>query len=1110
MNTTHPLGHRRGRPARHWHAGALGFLAGLLALPVGAAIRLPDEPLTTASRVAPNILFILDDSGSMGDWRMYNPQVGLSTTYGQYAYPRNTLWYNPFNTYQPWLKADGGRLTGGTSYNAAFMHHDDPSLPIDLGNTRSCNRSNDNGTNREVCGGVQTFYVPKDPDESTPAYLGSQANYYRYQIMGDGKIYRSEWLGRSGSSPAYNNGPDRVAGGCTTTGTTVTWRDCRRMTPTGRSEDAELRNFATWFSYYRTRMKAAKAGASEAFGSLDGKVRVGFWTLYATDRQGRTGMNIPVADGNDGRFVDVEGNGPKARSDWYARLQSTQNYSSTPLRSVLNRAGTYFSNQTASGPYGPEAGANQYSCRQNFTILSTDGAWNDGSQGVGDADGSNGPVITGPGNKSYQYIAKAPYRDGYSDTLADVAMHYWKRDLRPDLENNVPSSQADPAFWQHMVTFGISIGLKGEKGWGGVGEVPANASWENPNNDARKIDDLLHASLNGRGAFFSAADPAEFTAGLKTALASISERSSSFSNVASNSVSLDTGTQLFSASYVSGSWTGNLQSRGATAATTWSASLPAWDTRRIFTSSAATPGQAGTSGVVFPTSQQVAALTRGGGSSNYEVSGADNAAYLRGSAAREERNGVANLRNRTSMLGDIVNSSPAYVPETNTVYVGANDGMLHAFNAGNGKELFAYVPSILNWNNLSSLSRGDYAHRYFVDGPVVVSRRNVTPGKNILVGALGRGGKGLYALDVTNPGSVGAGGPFKWERNTGNFMGQVLGKPVLAKVQGGNAAVVLGNGVNSTSGRAALIVLNLETGAVIREIDTGAGSPELPNGLSAPVGVYGTDGQTLAYVYAGDLQGNVWKFDVSAASPGSWSATRLFTAVGPNNEVQPISGGLAVARHPTTGKRWVLFGTGRYLTVEDADPSNAGVQSMYGFIDEGRVVANTDLVQRDFDVTEASVDGVPVRSFQSKAALPTGKKGWRVDLPGHGERIVQDAQMVANILITASAMPISTACEAGGTGYVNAIDAFTGTSPDTSFFNIGDGKVSGGGSNPIGSVNLGSGMPTVPSLLDGAMVVDGSNAPSYALCGDEVCGDGTAKTRGAAWVRVSWRQIIGD
>src|SRR5690606_26758336 len=281
---------------------------------------------------------------------------------------------------------------------------------------------------------------------------------------------------------------------------------------------------------------------------------------------------------------------------------------------------------------------------------------------------------------------------------------------------------------------------------------------------------------------------------------------------------------------------------------------------------------------------------------------------------------------------------------------------------------------------------------------------------------LGKGGKGLFALDVTTPTSFGEGNDVLWEaRDTPNGnMGLVQGRPILAKLNVGGAnkdVVVLGNGVNSTSGRAALVVLDLADGGVVGEIVVGPTGAD--NGLSAPVGVLGPDGRTLAYVYAGDMQGNVWKFDLSGDVAANWSATQLFTAVDEDGLAQPISGGVTVAIHPLTNQRWVFFGTGRFMTTGDV--ASTAVQSLYGFIDEDEAVARTDLTRRTVQVT-GTVEGSPVRGFESRTPLPAGSKGWYIDLPGRGERIIQDAQVVSTFLITASIIPSGDACESGEIG----------------------------------------------------------------------------------------------
>lgn len=1197
---------------RSWLAVPAACLVTLLALPVNAGITIPDEPLTTGNRVAPNILFILDDSGSMS-WRNMNNRsiasitgsggfsdapdqdgIGTGTGYSsentsdaamyEQNYVTNTLYYNPGVTYQAWMGANGNRLAGGTSYTSVYSSNDYASND---GNGSA-------GGTKDLTKNPQTYYVPKDSTKTTNSYLSKVDNYYRYRIVSGGAdVIRGEYgqvvassaaapgfpvsgvskskgqwqyfsvavpsdgtklsvttsggsgdmdlFVRQGSNPtasqfacrSQNNGNSE---GCyiNTVGASTYyigmyaysnfsnvnlsvmiettnscdglgngswgWINCTSATPTGRTIAEEKANFATWYSFHRTRIKAAKAGAAEAFRPLGNKVRVGFRSLH---QNGSTNYDIPVEDGNDGRFIDSVTPATSSRTTWYRRLFAASASNGTPLRSVLEQAGQYFSGTDKSGPYGPESGSAQYSCRQNFTILTTDGYWNGAGSSVGDADGTNGSVITRPKGASYQYTPTAPYKDGYSNTLADVAMYYWKTDLRT-LTNNVPTTDADPAFWQHMVTFGISIGLKTTLGWASVNDVPSNPTWPQPGPDyAANIDDLLHAAVNGHGSFVAASSPSEFTSGLSKALAAIAQRTSSFSNVATNAASIKTGGKVFNASYVSGLWTGavkawKLDANNEPSTMAWSASVPSASSRNVFTFSA--------SGTTFPTTAQITALDRSNvGVVDYEVSGADNAAYIKGDASKEERNGGI-LRNRaTTVLGDIVNSSPAYVNDTNTLYVGANDGMLHAFDVEDGKELFAYVPGLISISDLGQLSRGDYTHKWFVDGPVVVTNRKLTPNKNYLVGATGRGGKGLFGLDVTNPAGFSAGN-VSWELGgSDDDMGMVLGRPILARVSGGSVAAIVGNGINSTNNKAVLYVVNAATGSVIRKFNTGAGDVTNPNGLSAPTGILGPDGKTLAYAYAGDRLGNVWKFDMTNASPSAWTVTKMFTAKKDGSgAAQPITGAVTVATDPMTYKRWVFFGTGSFITTTEADDKTVDAQSMYGIMDTGAEVTYAKLKKRGFSNTNATQDGYPVRSFDAKDDLPAGSEGWYINLPGKGERIVQDAQVVSNILITASMIPEGDACEASGSGYINALDAFTGTSAGSSFFDLnkdGNNKDTNIGGVPVGSVNFGVGMPTLPIILDGKLVVGGTNA------GEKPGSGGTVKK---VWSRVSWREIRND
>lgn len=1222
----------------------LGFVLSLLAGPVNATITLPNDPLTTGGRVAPNILFLLDDSGSMAfDYMPDNVPSTTAPNVASKAYTRNTLSYNPATTYQPWVQADGSLMTGGTSYAAAYGSFNlVGGTTINLGSSSSCQRYNYNtsadvsqdelssgGSN--VCGGVQTYYVPKDTSSTDATYLGNGRNYYRYQILeGGSAIVRSEygsvsvsdvssvnvggvatwsgtldngnWVqaqtasvaaGRSldvvinnTSSGSNNRGIDYIvrnpSGGevcnssvskgntttCTVSNTvagsytvllqrrndrTTTyavsassyrtnscdgstsgsgWINCTSTLPnSSRTLAQELTNYATWFSYYRSRMKAAKAGAGLAFGALGQNVRVGYRTIWGRNGSITTGnwprQNKPIpVNNNNGLFVDPNGvNGDhNNRSRWYARLYSAMANNGTPLHNALNNAGLYFSSSDSQGAYGPESSDDQLSCRQNFTVLTTDGYWNNVGIDVGEQDNANGSTITGPGDRSYQYIASAPYASSDSNTLADVAMRYWKQDLRTDMTNNVPTTSANPAFWQHMVTFGIAMGLAGNTGYSSVGEVPASFSaWPNPNDaeNGDRIDDLLHAAVNGRGQFVSAADPQAFANGLSAALAAITERTGSFSNVGANSTSVDGGTRVYQASYVSGVWTGELaafaiSNNSVVTSPSWraSAGIPATG-RRLFAGDAA-----GTAAVAFPSGlseARLTALTRTG-AGNFPVSGELNAAYLAGDRSLEQVNG-GNLRNRNTLMGDIVTSSPAYVKDTDTVYVGANDGMLHAINAANGTELFAYIPGGINWSNFAGLSRPDYAHRYFVDGPIVVSNRTQTPDKNILVGALGKGGKGLYALDVTSPSTFSA-SSFKWEvRDGGGLMGLVQSKPVIAKLNTGVTAVITANGINSTTGQAALLVYNLDTGAQIAAINTGVGSAVVDdansNGLTSAVGWDADGNGTVDYVYGGDMLGNVWKFDLSGSSSAQWAVANdedpIFVATTAAGVRQPITAGLTLALHPRTYQPWIFFGTGRMMTAGDL--TSRGVQTLYGFVEDGTPKArrgtSVNLTERTIEEA-TTLSGVPVRAFERRQALPAGSKGWYIDLlkppaPGtaEGERVISDAQLFGDVLVVSSIIPTADACQADGRGYLNALDAYTGTSTGPSLFDLdGDGsyedEVIGDDELPVGSVDLGVGMPTLAEILRGLAVVGGSSGSL-----------GNVRIREARNVgRVSWREVL--
>jgi type IV pilus assembly protein PilY1 len=909
-------------------------------------------------------------------------------------------------------------------------------------------------------------------------------------------------------------------GGCDGTTTGWGWRKCEYATPTGRSEEAERQNYANWYAYHRTRAKAAKAGVTRAFSGLGPNYRIGLAGLYEITKK------IPVeADG--GLFRNQVSPASSNRRDWFDALLSkgASTGGATPLRGALNRVGLYFSDASNTGPYAG-TGNRQLSCRQNFSILTTDGYWNADSAmswGLIGDDNQPGETITGPNGESYTYQPEPPYASPDSQTLADVAMHYWRNDLRVDLQNDVPSTSRNPAFWQHMVTFGISLGLKGTlNAPNDLGCLRAGTcNWPTPvsagageGTQPANIDDLWHASVNSRGQFSTVNDPDEFAEALGDALAAVVERTASSSNVVANQSSIGSDTRVFQARYVSNEWSGELasypvQQDGIALDPEWRASeqIPSYDERKIITWN-------GSQGAVFPTATQESIL---------ESAGAGITDYVRGDRSREASQGNGGgFRDRPHALGDIVHSSPIYVADTDTVYVGANDGMMHAFRATDGRELFAYVPGHIDLNALAKIASPSYGHSYFVDGPLVSTTRDQTPGRNVLVGTLGRGGRGLFALDVSAPENFGV-GQVLWDKGRGDdsypLLGNSLGRPLIARLNTGDYGVIVANGPNSANDTAVLYVLDLETGAALSEIDTGVGGAATgPNGLSEPRG-WDEDGDgDVDVVYAGDLLGNLWKFDIGTGDPDAWqdAANRSVVAVARDQDgrPQPISGAPGVAMHPLTFETWVFFGTGRLINDDDLELSdgapNLAVQSWYGVRDVGTETATRAKLQSRRIVAATGLNGRPVRSFEEQSALVDGARGWYVDLVSpsqgaEGERIVSESTVVGDVLIAASVIPEGDDCDQGGRGYINAIDAFTGSTVKTGFFDIDDDgdfedEVITVDGEPVlvGSIDLGVSMPTAPTIIDKILAAGGSDGSTGTV------GVSNPGNQG----RISWQELI--
>ncbi|PIL45841.1 hypothetical protein CR105_07220 [Massilia eurypsychrophila] len=383
--------------------------------------------------------------------------------------------------------------------------------------------------------------------------------------------------------------------------------------------------------------------------------------------------------------------------------------------------------------------------------------------------------------------------------------------------------------------------------------------------------------------------------------------------------------------------------------------------------------------------------------------------YVRGSASNEGT-GAGEFRPRAYGLGDMIHSTPVYWNDgvNRTVFVGANDGMLHAIDAATGQERFAYIPSVLI-GRLGALASQPYVHQYYVDGRMDVKKFTTGSGasatsRTILTGTLGAGGKALFGLDVTNAAAASealAAAKVLWEitpASTGfGDLGDTYSAPTLLTMPDATntPALVVGNGYNNTgtTGHAVLYLVNATTGALIHAFDTGSGSIASPNGLSSP-SLWDTnnDGKKDT-AYAGDIDGHVWKFTLTAPYTAS-SVTRVYTNTAGAQHAITMAPGLSA--HPLGGVM-VTFVTGRMFTAADA--TNTERHFAYGIWDGAPAANDTLLTQTLVEATYTGVTpNIRVRVATTDAPNWTPgvghHKGWKTELPAGGERVVGDGAFV--------------------------------------------------------------------------------------------------------------------
>jgi type IV pilus assembly protein PilY1 len=668
--------------------------------------------------------------------------------------------------------------------------------------------------------------------------------------------------------------------------------------------------------------------------------------------------------------------------------------------------------------------------------------------------------------------------------------------------------------------------------YGAYNDINGNGLPDLPNEwDIRKSDGSAGADTIPDN-YFLVSNPL----GLEQALARSFQNilnTSAFTSVAANSTSLRALTAVFQASFISDDWHGKLESfaieNGAIKP------VPSWDaglllnavdpnTRTVLTFD----DTAGVKdGVPFrwPVigASLKTALNRSPDSGVVDNRGNDRLNWLRGDTTLGNDPTTGFRPRPMSILGDIVNSDPVYVGAPNSIildptyvafreakknrpamiYAGANDGMLHGFDAASGQEKLAYIPS-KTFPNLARLTSSTYTHRFYVDGSPEVADAQVggTTWKTVLVGGLGMGGQGLYALDVTDASfsdsPTAARNTVLWEFNDTDDrdLGYVFGRPVIRKVahpSGSKWAVIVSAGYNnsesdgapSTTGRGYLYVIFLDgpTGpgrtwvpdVDYVKIDTGIGSVGTPNGLAPPLTVDATRDGLTDYVYAGDLQGNMWKFDIRSTSLNTWKATtsrvRLFQAretAAALAPVQAITSRADAIPHPTGRGYVILFGTGKYLEAADRVAPH-GSETFYGIwdkderrtsgtIDTQTVVTGRNQLLEQVITNETTPTGAEVRVVSKNAMnwsldtsppvandSPIRHMGWFIDFPSSmstGERVVFRPVVLGGRLIFTTLIPSAGLCDAGGSSYVMLVNPATGARFDEAVLDIsGDGAL---------------------------------------------------------------------
>ncbi|MEM8547331.1 MAG: PilC/PilY family type IV pilus protein, partial [Pseudomonadota bacterium] len=935
----------------------------------------------------------------------------------------------------------------------------------------------------------------------------------------------------------------------------------------GRTYVDELQNFANWFTYYRKRHQAMRGGMTAAFDAIDG-VRVG--TFRINNRS-----NVTMRSLTTDRVAVLDD------------IFNSRGSGGTPLRESLDWLGQQFERTDSSAPI-------TQACQKNYGIAFTDGFANASSTGVGNADGSAGAPYQDTWSNTMGDIAWEYYENFNAPTSfatglvpAPAACSNVVVDQTLDCNEDLHMTTYGVTLNSRGTVFGVTHTTAADA----HNNPPV---WPEPNlaRNPRMVDDLYHAAINGRGEMLNARTPLEIATRMATVLETVIETEGTAAAVTFNTGLLSSDSLVYQAKLDSEDWSGFLTASTLDPITGDVSATPAWDAadrlptpanRQIVTSDPAADGIPFRNFAALTVDQQndlTAALPA-------TLSGQDMVDYLRGDRSNESET-LFRERSPRTVLGDIVHSGPVLVAEprsdwpneapfptgTNSygtwsqsttlqnrrdaVYVGGNDGMLHGIWAdtgqGNsGEEFFAYIPEhrfdSTVGAGLHALGDQNYTHQYFVDLTPVVADVRIpvsSPGtpawRTILVGGMRGGSRALFALDVTNPTvmtEANAADVVLWEFTSDDDpdLGFTFSDPTIALMNNGRWAAVFGNGFNNTGTTEGVLFILYLDGGLDGVWTLGSDYekiyvPGANNGLSTPQLADLDRNGTPDRAYAGDLQGNLWAFELDNANPNQWGVAYgslanpepLAIAYDNSGVRQAITSKPVLARCPfdnsVSPDIMVLFGTGQYVT--EGDKLTTQTQTFYGIWDRGvDTIERVDLLEQFANDPSVNVDTMLVRVPTQLELDPLTEFGWYMDLPDVGERVVSNPLVRGDLLFFNTIIPdAGDPCVIGGGGWLMSVKICSGGRPDEPAFDLNrdfvvtngdtaaDTSLTDANGNPITYPPGGErfdpteGLPWQSSVLGDRQYTPGST--------------GSIETRainvGSAILdgRLSWEQIINE